>query len=349
MSKTERNSETLAAIATPLGEGGIGVIQVSGPHSLEIVGRLFKGKRVKDITKVPSGGLFYGTLEACSEHSESNSSGTVDEVVVNVWRAGDSPTGEDMVEVNCHGGIRAIRRTLEAILAAGAKEARWPELLDQALKKGRLDLIQKEALEAITQAKTRLCVKVLLWQYQGALSRAISTLEARVKALEEGIGAPSEETHRGLSELLAGIERLLDSSTFGLALTCPQKVTIAGVPNVGKSTLFNLLLREERAIVHPEPGTTRDYVSEYLSIRGIPFELVDSAGVRNAQGQVEREGVERARALHKQADKIILVLDNSRPLSQDERILIKELDPKKVVPVINKIDLCRGTVRRAPG
>lgn len=335
----KRENDTIATITTPLGEGGIGVIQVSGPGALEVVDKTFKEKRGGGISGASSGELFYGTVV------DGETSALIDEAIVSVWRSEDSLTWEDLVEVNCHGGPRAVKNTLDAIIQAGAKEASWAEFLERGLKNARMDFIQLEAQEALIQAKTRLSVKVLLAQHQGLLSQCISRLYAEIDEITDknANGFIDKSVHKEVSNKLAlllnGFDELLDSSAFGIALSSPLKVSIAGPPNVGKSTLFNTLLGEERAIVHHAPGTTRDYVSEYFSAHGAPFELVDSAGLREAHDHVERDGVERAHTLHKYVDKIILVLDGSREISEKEWALIRNLDTEKVIPVINKIDL----------
>ncbi len=340
------SNDTIAFIATPKGEGGIGVVQVSGLRALELVGRLFRSKSASgnvDLTMAPSGSLFYGTMH--------DSAGVVDEVLVSVWRSEKSFTGEDLVEISCHGGIMPVQKTMEALLGVGAREGTWEELLDRACirsndrtteGKSRLNLVQREALLLLPKAKTRLAVKMLLTQYQSGivtLSNEVERLEGKVRGLKTKImDCNTSEVAYTLSSLLVGLKSLLDSSSFGLALITPLKISIAGVPNVGKSTLFNALLREERALVHPEPGTTRDYISEYLSVEGIPLELIDTAGLREAEG-VERVGVRWASGIHGEAYKVILVLDASRAMTEEEKKLISTLDRLKVIPVLNKIDL----------
>ncbi|MFQ5957461.1 MAG: GTPase, partial [Candidatus Brocadiales bacterium] len=332
-------NDTLATITTPIGEGGIGVIQVSGPGALDVVDRVFRGKNGRGISGASSGELFYGTVV------DSATSALIDEAIVCVWRSEDSFTGEDLVEVNCHGGPRAVKKTLDAIIGAGASVASWTDFLARGLKNDRMDIIQIEAQEALIQAKTRLSVRVLLAQHQGLLSQRVSRLEAEIDRITDKNagdrigGLAYGEVSNKLAQLLNGFDELLDSSAFGLALSSPQKVSITGPPNVGKSTLFNTLLGEERTIVHHVPGTTRDYISEYFSAQGIPFELVDSAGLRDTHDHIERKGIERAHAIHKHVDKIILVLDGSKEISEKEWTLIRNLDTSKVTPVINKIDL----------
>lgn len=348
----KRNDGTIALIVTPTGEGGIGVVQVSGLNALEMVANLFKGKKRVDLTKAPSGSLFYGTIQ--------DKEGLIDEVLVSVWRSSESFTGEDLVEINCHGGIMPVRKTLEALLRAGAREGTFEELLDRATLSAQsisqeqegLGLIQKEALLLLPHAKTKLAVKVLLAQCQSTsvgLYHEVKGLEEEVRRLK-GKLMGCDTGGIDFSLLISSLETLVNSSSFGLALTNPLKVTIAGAPNVGKSTLFNALLKEDRALVYHEPGTTRDYVSEYLAIESIPMELIDTAGLRETDGavpnsggpgtvEVEQIGIEWARRLHQEADKVILVLDATRPTTQEEVGLIRILDARKVIPVLNKIDL----------
>ena len=352
----QRSNDTIALIATPLGEGGIGVVQVSGPQALEMASKLFMSKRATsasgrlpteiDLTEAPGGSLFYGTIH--------DSEGLIDEVLVSIWRANGGPTGEGLVEINCHGGIMAVRKTLYAFLKMGAREGSWEELLDRAVPsvcrggfQTRPYLVQKEAMLLLPQARTRLAVKMLLSQYQsapGGLSHEVRKLEEEVKRLKRQIvGCDTSETAVGARRAAPLLEALVNSSPFGLALVNPLKVTIAGAPNVGKSTLFNALLGEDRVLVHHEPGTTRDYIIEFISIEGMPLELIDTAGLREADG-VERVGVGWARELHQEADKVILVLDASRPITQEEEGFFSTLDTRKVIPVLNKIDV--GATRR---
>ena len=350
----KRSNDTIALIATPLGEGGIGVVQVSGPQALEMAGKLFRSKRAAsascglttgiDLTTAQGGSLFYGTIH--------DSVGLIDEVLVSIWRANGGPTGESLVEINCHGGIMAVRKTLEAFLKMGAREGTWEELLDRvAPGQEGLDLIQREALLLLPRAKTRLSVKMLLSQYQsapGGLSHEVRKLGEEVQRLKRQIvGCDTSETAVGARRAVPLLEALVNSSPLGLALMNPLKVTIAGAPNVGKSTLFNALLREDRVLVHHEPGTTRDYIIEFISIEGMPLELIDTAGLREADG-AERAGVEWARALHQEADKTILVLDASRPITQEEEEFIGTLDTTKVIPVLNKIDIVGTGLQPCP-
>ncbi len=327
-------NETIASITTPIGEGGIGIIQVSGPDSLEIVNKIFKSRKQKDLRKAESKRLYYGDV-----YSKDS---IVDEVIVNVLREQDSFTGEDLVEVNCHGGIMAVKKTLECVVSAGAKEAHWKELTSRSLTNHKIDLIQNEALLKIPEAKTKLAVKVLLDQYNGALSSFIH------KTVEEIWNY--DNTKASLEHINDKLNELQKTSIFGCALTSPQKLIITGKPNTGKSTLINALLKEDRLITHKEPGTTRDAIDEMISIDGIPLTIIDTAGIRETDHEVEKLGILESKKQLKQADKVILVFDNSRPLEKEDKALIefiKELDLQKgnntekiiIFPVLNKIDL----------
>jgi tRNA modification GTPase len=327
--------ETIASITTPIGEGGIGVIQVSGPDSLEIVNAVFKGKKLKDLRNAESKKLYYGDIY-------SNGS-TVDEVIVNILREQDSFTGEDLVEVNCHGGILAVKKTLECIVSAGAREAHWEELASRSLSNNKIDRIQEEALLEIPGAKTKLGVKVLLDQYNGALS---SFILKTVKKLEK-----CDNNKEQLCDTNNQLREILTTATFGCAITSPQKLIITGKPNAGKSTLINALLKEDRLITHEEPGTTRDAIDEMISIDGIPLTIIDTAGIRETDHEVERLGVLESKKQLRKADKIIIVFDNSKTLEKEDKEIIKFIDALglhkpdnpdikiPVYPVLNKADL----------
>ena len=324
--------ETIASITTPIGEGGIGVIQVSGPDSLEIVNTVFKGKKAKDLRNAESKRLYYGDI--CSNSS------TVDEVIVNVLREQDSFTGEDLVEVNCHGGILAVKKTLECVVSAGAKEVHWKELAGRSISNKKIDRIQEEALLEIPLAKTKLGVKVLLDQYNGALS---SFIQKTVKQVEE-----CDNNKDLLCDINNRLREIATTAAFGCAITSPQKLIITGKPNAGKSTLINALLKEDRLITHEEPGTTRDAVDEMISIDNIPLTIIDTAGIRETDHEVEKLGVLESKKQLRDADKIIIVFDSSKPAEKEDREIVKfieELGLQKtdknvsIFPVLNKADL----------
>jgi tRNA modification GTPase len=327
-------NETIASITTPIGEGGIGVIQVSGPDSLEIVNKIFKSRKQKDLRQAESKRLYYGDV-----YSKDS---IVDEVIVNVLREQDSFTGEDLVEVNCHGGIMAVKKTLECVVSAGAKEVHWKELSNRSLTNRKIDLIQNEALLEIPKSKTKLATKVLLDQYNGALSSSIHKI---IEEIEK-----CDNTKALLYRINDKLREILQTAVFGRALTSPQKLIITGKPNTGKSTLINALLKEDRLITHKEPGTTRDAIDEMISIDGMPLTIIDTAGIRETDHEVEKLGILESKKHLKQADKIILVFDNSKPLENEDKELIefiKKLDLRKtdnskkttIFSVLNKTDL----------
>ena len=324
--------ETIASITTPIGEGGIGVIHVSGPDSLEIVNTVFKGKKLKDLRKAESKRLYYGDI--CSNGS------IVDEVIVNALREQDSYTGEDLVEINCHGGILAVKSILECVVSAGAKEAHWEELASSPLSNNKIDLIQEEALLEIPKAKTKLGVKVLLDQYNGALS---SFIQETVEQVEK-----CENNKELLNDINSKLREILATASFGGAIASPQKLIVTGKPNAGKSTLINALLKEDRLITHEDPGTTRDAIDEMISIDNIPFTIIDTAGIRETDNEVEKLGVLESKKQLREADKIIIVFDNSKPAEKEDIEIvkfIKELKLQKtdknisIFPVLNKADL----------
>tara|TARA_B100001964_G_scaffold194603_1_gene218295 strand:+ start:398 stop:1687 length:1290 start_codon:yes stop_codon:yes gene_type:complete len=324
--------ETIASITTPIGEGGIGVIHVSGSDSLEIINAVFKGKKRRDLRKAESKRLYYGDIY-------SNGS-TVDEVIVNVLREQDSFTGEDLVEINCHGGILAVKKILECVVSAGAKEVHWKELASRPLSNNKIDLIQEEALLEIPKSKTKLGAKVLLDQYNGALSSLIQETVAQVEKCENN--------KEQLNDINSKLREILATATFGCAITSPQKLIITGKPNAGKSTLINALLKEDRLITHEEPGTTRDAIDEMISIDGIPLTIIDTAGIRETDHEVEKLGVLESKRQLIEADKIIIVFDSSRPVEKEDREILKfieELELQKpdknisIFPVLNKADL----------
>lgn len=330
------DKETIASIITPIGEGGIGVVLVSGGRALEIVNSIFNGKRIKDLKDAESKRLYYG--EICENGI------TIDEVIVNILRKKDSFTGEDLVEINGHGGIQAVKKVLKCVISAGAKEVSQDGLSNRSFINGKIDLIQEEAIREIPQAKTKLCAKVLLDQYNGTLSSFIKNLIIKVEN--------SQNIGQQLLYIQGEIRKLLETAPFGRAITSPQRLVIVGKPNVGKSTLINALLRETRSIVHKEPGTTSDSVDSLISIDGIPFTIVDTAGIRETNHSVEKLGVSESKRQLKQADKIMFILDGSRPVEKEDnelmniildRLKMAESDDNyqkvKVYTILNKTDL----------
>ena len=308
-------SGTVACPLTPPGEGGISVIEVSGPDALAMVDRLFRSPRGLRAKAMAEGQLLYGTLHRGGE--------MLDEVILACVEIGPPAT----VEINCHGGALALKRVLEALLAEGAVTAAESERLARLQRLGRMDRIAVEAAERIPRAPTLLAAGVLLDQYRGALTKALERL-----AGEAGVGSH-------WSHIQEHVECLLRSEGFGRGLTDPARVVLAGRPNVGKSTLANALLRFDRVIVHHVPGTTRDTIEEVFAIHGVPFVLVDTAGLREARNEIEREGVLRGKAELGRADVAVLVFDGSQPLQREDALFLDAGLPARVVAAVNKCDL----------
>ncbi len=331
------------AISTPLGEGGIGIVRLSGPDSLAIADSIFRGKDDGyKPSRMPTHTLHYGYIMAQET--------PLDEVLLTVMRAPRTYTREDIVEINCHGGIVPLRKVLELTLKEGARLAEPGEFTRRAFLKGRIDLAQAEAVAETIRARTDLSLQVAISQLRGHLSlkvehmktslvKLIAKVEVVIDFPEEEVGVPQEEEiKKGVERLKGELEELLASADSGKVLREGLRTVIGGRPNVGKSTLWNALLGEERAIVTSLPGTTRDTLEETVDIQGISLRLVDTAGIRRTRGRIERESVMRGRRSLKEADLTLIVLDGSEPLTGDDKDIMKELKEKVTVIVINKID-----------
>lgn len=340
------HNKTIAAIVTPLGEGGIGKIIVSGPEAFTIVNKVFQGKHMKDLCHAENNKLYYGHIV--------NDNRRIDEVLLNIETHESSFTGEDLVEINCHGGIRILMRVYELVISHGAKKGEWEELAAQAFEKNKIDGIQKEALLELITSRTKLCAKVLLDQYNGALSKILHECMDLIKGTEHFPAKNEDADARNdffMKEIAHRIEPLLNTASFGMALTSPQAIVILGKPNVGKSTLINTILGKEQMIVHHEPGTTRDYASEIVSIADIPFEIIDTAGMRKTEDMLESMSIEMTREQLRGADKVLAVFDNSRPLDHEDWEILDALKLWKtakdyerqrrrvIIPLLNKNDL----------
>lgn len=353
--------ETVAAITTPLGEGGIGVIQISGPKAIEIVNKIFKCKKISDLRNGQNNSLFYGTV-----YHENN---LIDEVIVNLCKKTDGHASEDMVEINCHGGIYLVNKILELVVHHGACKATWQDNAERFINYShhnnnpQIDLIQKEAAQQIPFAKTNLNAKVLNDQYGGVLSSALSHLISEINELigqckTKQMESNKENLELKLLSIANDLKKILNTTPFGLAITNPQKIAVIGKPNAGKSTLVNALLGKERVIVHHEPGTTRDPVAELISIHDMPFELIDTAGIRETNHKIEKMSIKLTNDLILKADKIIVLLDGSRLFENDDldlfKIIIAALSKREkvldsdrskneykfhIIPVISKCDL----------
>jgi len=346
-----RDHDTIAAIATPLGEGAIAVIRISGEHAVGTVDEVFRGHA--KLQGVPGNTIHFGRVVDAAEK-------TVDEVLAAVFRSPHSYTGEDSVEISCHGGVFVANRVLETILRAGARQADPGEFTKRRFLKGKIDLSQAEAVADLIHARSEKALWVSIGHLQGRLSTRVSELKSELMHLcslleieldfsEEGISIVARaEVLTRLQKLQRKVADLISSYEIGKRYRDGVLVVLVGKPNSGKSSIFNALLSESRAIVSPTPGTTRDYLEEALSIEGVLFRIVDTAGLREVSGFVESEGVARSKGLLSRADVVVVVLD-STVMSSREEALESVRDRRsdcQVVLAFNKIDLVRGSVAR---
>ncbi|MBC1794821.1 tRNA uridine-5-carboxymethylaminomethyl(34) synthesis GTPase MnmE [Listeria booriae] len=339
--------DTIAAISTPPGEGAIAIIRLSGDEAIQIADRIFYAQ--KSLGDVESHTIHYG-------HIVDPSTGeTVEEVMATVMRAPRTFTREDVVEINAHGGIVSVNRVLQLLLRNGAKLAEPGEFTKRAFLNGRIDLSQAEAVMDLIRAKTDRAMGVALQQMDGNLSRLIRSLRREIldalAQVEVNIDYPEyddveEMTQRMLVEkaqlVRASVEQLLLTAQQGKILREGLATAIIGRPNVGKSSLLNQLIQEEKAIVTDIAGTTRDIIEEYVNVRGVPLRLIDTAGIRETEDIVEKIGVERSRKALQEADFILLVLNQHEPLSVEDEALFEAVAGQNFVVVLNKTDLAQN-------
>ncbi len=334
--------DTIAAISTPLGEGGIGIVRMSGPEAQRIAEAIFHPSSGIVLSEVNSHTLHHGFIVSQGKR--------IDEVLVTVMRSPRTYTREDIVEINCHGGIVATRAVLDLVLEGGARLAERGEFTKRAFLNGRISLDQAKAVLDVVRAKTKFGLEVAVDQLGGRFSEAIASIREGIGQLlaqiEVEIDFPDVEVETGvilpsLTEITKRTEHLLKQGEQGKIVRDGLTVAIIGRPNVGKSTLLNILLAEERAIVTPIPGTTRDTVEEEAAIGGIPVRLIDTAGLREPSDLVEEAGVQRTKTAIERADLLLLMIDSSTPRTAEDLRLLQRDWEKPTILVLNKCDLPR--------
>ena len=337
--------DTIAAISTPPGHGGIGIVRLSGSDAIKIADRVFRSPKKKKLKNTPSHRMLFGRIINPPDKE------IIDEVLVSVMKGPDTYTKEDIVEINCHGGAVPLRRILELVLKGGARLAEPGEFTQRAFMNGRIDLAQAEAVLDVVNALTVQSQRTAVKQLSGGLSKKIISIREKIIDLtafvEAYIDFPEEDIEplslkdmeKKASNIQGSLKKLIDSAEYGLILRDGLKTAIIGRPNVGKSSLLNALLEEDRAIVTEIPGTTRDVIEDYLNIRGLPVKIMDTAGIRTVRDIAEKEGVRRSLRSMKEADLVLLVLDGSDNLHDTDKELIEKSNSRNTILVINKTDL----------
>ncbi|MEG0319319.1 MAG: tRNA uridine-5-carboxymethylaminomethyl(34) synthesis GTPase MnmE [Niameybacter sp.] len=337
-------NDTIAAISTAPGVGGIGIIRVSGMDAVQIVDEVFRSANKKSLQESPSHTIHYG-------HIVNKDDKVIDEVLVMLMKAPKTFTREDVVEINCHGGPVPLEAVLMEVIRKGARLADSGEFTKRAFLNGRIDLAQVEAIMDIIEAKTEVSLSQAINQLEGKLSKQIKdyqdTLIQIIARIEVSIDYPEYDEDEPLANdfvddikvLNEQLKKLLATADTGKMIREGVKTAIVGQPNVGKSSLLNALLEENKAIVTDIPGTTRDVVEAYLNIDGMPFLLLDTAGIRETDDVVEKIGVERSKESIEKADLILMLIDSSRALDTEELTIIEEINNKNVIFILNKVDL----------
>ena len=335
---------TIAAISTAMSASGIGIVRISGENAMDVISRIYRSKGgKKKIKEVPSHTIHYGYIY--------NGEELIDEVLVMIMRAPRTFTGEDTVEIDCHGGVYAMKRVLETVLKNGAEIAGPGEFTKRAFLNGRLDLSQAEAVMDVIQAKNDYALKSSMEQLRGSVQKAIRDIREKliyhIAYIESALDDPEHISLDGYpQELLEVVDkeqqevkRLLKSSSDGKIIQEGIQTVILGKPNAGKSSLLNLLLGENRAIVTDIAGTTRDILEEYITLHGITLKITDTAGIRETEDIVEKIGVDKAKEMAQKADLILYVVDSSMPLDENDEEIMSMLGGKKAIILYNKTDL----------
>ena len=345
-------NDTIAAISTPIGESGIGIVRISGPKALEIAQKVFRDKKLNK-TKVKN---FFSHTVHYGFVIDPESGEKIDEIILVLMKAPQTYTREDTVEFNCHGGILSLRKVLETVINYGARMAEPGEFTKRSFLNGRIDLSQAEAVIDLIQAKTERSLSSSLAQLGGSLKKKIEDLRNRVIIIFAEIEAPMDfpdqdikeinpkKVEENISYILKEINFLIETMDYGKILKEGISALIVGKANVGKSSLFNTLLRENRAIVTHIPGTTRDTIEELINIKGIAFKIIDTAGLKNPENIIEKISIKKMMKYLRETKLILAMFDVSVPLSLEDEEVIKEINKeknksKKVIVIENKIDL----------
>ena len=334
---------TIASISTAPGIGGIGIIRMSGEKSFEILDKIFFAKKPCDIEEVKGYTMKYGQIK--------NKDKIIDEVLVSYFKTPHSYTTENMCEINSHGGIVIMREILRLCLENGAELAEPGEFTKRAFLNGRIDLSQAEAVIDIINTKSNREAKEGIKQLEGYLTQELNKIKEKILEIMTNIEVSIDYPEYDIEELLnteikekllpikVDLQKLLDSFDNGKIIKEGIKTAIIGRPNAGKSSLLNAILKEERAIVTEIEGTTRDTIEEFVNINGLPLKLIDTAGIRNTENEVEKIGIEKSKKLAKEADLCIVIIDSSKQLNNEDKEILKMVEPKKTIIILNKIDL----------
>ena len=345
-------SNTIAAIATPMTNSGIGIIRISGDQALDIIEKVFKPKKIdKKIKEVKTYTAHYGHVY--------DGETLLDECIVLVMKGPHSYTAEDVVEINCHGGVVVMKKVLEAVFKAGATPAEPGEFTKRAFLNGRIDLSEAEAVMDLIQSKNEFAMSTSLKQLEGALGKKITEIRKQiihsVAFIESALDDPEHYSVDGFSDelkdqvevIINQLNEFLENADNGRILKEGIQTVIVGKPNAGKSSVLNVLLGEERAIVTDIAGTTRDTLEESIQIKGIPLNIIDTAGIRDTNDLIEKIGVDKAKENAEKADLIIYVVDASRPLDENDHEIIEMIRDKKAVILLNKSDLSTVVDKKA--
>ena len=335
--------DTIAAISTAMTNSGIGIVRISGEEAFDIIKRIYKGKKDKDLSQVKSHTIHYGYIMDGKE--------TIDEVLVMIMRGPHSYTGEDTVEINCHGGVFVVKKILETVIKYGARPADPGEFTKRAFLNGRMDLSQAEAVIDVINSKNEYALKSSVSQLKGNVQKKIKEVREEIiyhtAFIETALDDPEHISVDGYGEklrvtvdkLLGELDELLKTSDNGRIIKEGIKTVIVGKPNAGKSSLLNVLVGEDRAIVTDIAGTTRDVLEESIQLQGISLNIMDTAGIRDTEDIVEKIGVDKAKAHANEADLVIYVVDASRDLDENDFEIMEMIQDKKAVVLLNKSDL----------